>query len=280
MPTFETPQPVAVTIDLSLGDARITATDRTDTVVDVRPSDGTNAADIQAGEQTRVEYAAGRLLVKAPKQRGLGLFSKPGSTDVTIGLPSGSQLHGDAAAAAFRCAGRLGECRVKTATGDIQLDHAGPLDLKTSTGDITVARAEGNADVTGAGQVRIGRIDGTAVIKNLNGDTRIGTVTGELRLNAANGSIVVDQAQAGVSATTANGDIRIGEVARGTVALKTAYGELEIGIREGCAAWLDVSTQFGTVHNDLDTAEGPGPSDHTVEVRARTSYGDIVIHRS
>jgi hypothetical protein len=30
----------------------------------------------------------------------------------------------------------------------------------------------------------------------------------------------------------------------------------------------------------MDASEGPGSSDQTVEVRARTSYGDIVIHRS
>ncbi|MGH3980492.1 MAG: hypothetical protein ACRDRZ_16080 [Pseudonocardiaceae bacterium] len=41
-----------------------------------------------------------------------------------------------------------------------------------------------------------------------------------------------------------------------------------------------MSTQFGRVHNRLDTAQGPEPSDETVEVHARTSYGDIVIRRS
>jgi hypothetical protein len=40
-----------------------------------------------------------------------------------------------------------------------------------------------------------------------------------------------------------------------------------------------VSTQFGRVHNHLDAADGPEPADETVEVRARTSYGDIVIRR-
>jgi len=30
----------------------------------------------------------------------------------------------------------------------------------------------------------------------------------------------------------------------------------------------------------MDASDGPGPSDQTVEVRARTSYGDIVIRRS
>ena len=51
---------------------------------------------MRAAEQTRVEYADGQLLVKGPKQRGFGLFGKPGSIDVTVGLPAGSQILGDA----------------------------------------------------------------------------------------------------------------------------------------------------------------------------------------
>jgi hypothetical protein len=34
------------------------------------------------------------------------------------------------------------------------------------------------------------------------------------------------------------------------------------------------------VRNLLDTASRPGESDETVEVRGRTSYGDITIRRS
>jgi hypothetical protein len=40
MPTFDTPEPIAVTIELVVSYVRITASDRTDTVVEVRPSDG------------------------------------------------------------------------------------------------------------------------------------------------------------------------------------------------------------------------------------------------
>jgi hypothetical protein len=46
------------------------------------------------------------------------------------------------------------------------------------------------------------------------------------------------------------------------------------------AAWLDLTTRFGNVHNDLDAAERPEPGEDAVEVRARTSYGDITVHRS
>ena len=98
MPTFDTPEPISATIDLAVGDVRISAGDRADTVVDVRPSDASNEADVKAAEQTRVEYADGQLLVKAPKLRSWLIRSAGGSVDVTIELPAGSHVHGDARA--------------------------------------------------------------------------------------------------------------------------------------------------------------------------------------
>ena len=282
MPTFDAPEPISVTIELVLGDVQITASDRTDAVVEVLPTHPANALDVQAAQQTRVEYANGKLLVKAPKQRAFGLLStKCGSIDVTIELPAGSHVRGDAAMAAFRCEGRLGDCRFKTATGNVQIQQAGALDLNTAAGDVTVDRANGHVDVvTGTGAVRLGEIQGPASIKNSNGETWIGEVTGELRVNAANGGITVDRAHADVSTKTANGSIRLGEVVRGSVSLGTALGELEVGVRAGTAAWLDLNSTVGTVRNHLDATDGPGSAEETVEVHARTSFGDIVIRRS
>jgi len=65
--TFDTPQLISVTFDLGVSDLRITATDRADTVVEVRPSDPDKPTDVTAAEQTRVEYADGVLQIKAPK---------------------------------------------------------------------------------------------------------------------------------------------------------------------------------------------------------------------
>jgi hypothetical protein len=280
MPTFDTPEPISVSFEIEAGDARIAASDRADTVVEIRPSDASHEADTRAAEQTRVECTGGTLVVKTPKQRALGMFGKPGSVDVTIELPAGSRVQGEAAVAAFRCVGRLGECRVKTA-GDVQLDHVGPLILHTGAGAVTVERVDGRAEVTtGTGRIRLGEIDGAAVVKNANGDCWIGGVAGDLRVNTANGNIVVERAGAGVTASTANGDIRVGGVTRGVATLKTAAGEIEIGVHAGTAARLDVQTRFGHVHNRLAAADGPGSSDEVAEVRARTGYGDIVIRRS
>ena len=71
MPTFDTREPISATIDVVTGDVRITAGDVATTVVEVRPSDASNQEDVRAAEQTRVEYADGQLLVKAPKWRSV-----------------------------------------------------------------------------------------------------------------------------------------------------------------------------------------------------------------
>jgi len=96
---------------------------------------------------------------------------------------------------------------------------------------------------------------------------------------AANGNITIDRALAGVDAKTAFGSVRVGEVVRGSVVLETGFGELELGVREGTAAWLDASSQHGSVRSDLDAIDSPEQADETVEVRARTRYGDIVVRR-
>ena len=281
MPTFETPTPISMVIDI-VGDARITASDRTDTVVDVRPRNAANADDVKAAEQTVVDYSEGRLQVRMPKHwKRYTPFGGGESVAVTIEVPTGSSLEAATDLGDLHAEGELGTSRLKTAMGNIRLDHAGALHATTAYGNVVVDRVVGDAEVTtGSGDVRIGELDGTAVIKNSNGDIAVADVTGDLRVKAANGDIAVGRAHRSVTAKTARGDIRIRDVSRGTIVMETAAGELEVGVHEGTAAWLDVSTQFGSVRNSLGTADEPAPSDHRVEVRARTSVGDIVIGRS
>ncbi|HEX4091038.1 MAG TPA: DUF4097 family beta strand repeat-containing protein [Trebonia sp.] len=281
MPTFATPEPVAVSIELSVGDIRVVASDRTDTIVEVRPSDESRELDVRDAEATRVELTPSGLIIKAPRPRGLGLLGKPGSVDVIIELPAGSSLQGESSVAAFHGTGRLGECKIKTTAGKVELDQTGSLDLHTGAGSVEVGRVDGDADVTtGTGRIRLGEIDGSAVIKNSNGATRIDAVTGDLRMNASNGDLTVGRADGNVTGKSANGEIRIGRVSRGTVEIKTSNGEIEIGVAGGTAARLDLFTSFGNVRNHMDSADSPEPTDSVVEVSARTSYGDIVIRRA
>jgi DUF4097 and DUF4098 domain-containing protein YvlB len=279
MPNFDTPEPITVNVELAIGYLRVTATDRSDTVVEVRPSDEADESDVQAAQQVRVDFTNGTLQVTGPK-RTFDFSKKTRSVEVSIELPSDSRLFAHQQMGDVRAAGRLGECRLKT-TGVVSLERTGPLRLHTGFGDVTAGAVAGHADIsTGSGKVQIGEIDGTAEIKNSNGDSTIGTATGDVRVRNANGAITIERAGAGVDAKSSNGTIRIGEVARGAVVLGTAMGDLDIGIAEGTAAWLEVNTGFGHVRNQLDNATEPGAAEETVEVRGRTSYGDIIIHRS
>jgi DUF4097 and DUF4098 domain-containing protein YvlB len=281
MPAFETPEPILATIEVAVGDLRIAARDRADTVVEVRPSDPSHEPDIRAAEQTRVEMTSDGLLVKGPKQRGRSLFGKPGSIDVTIGLPAGSRLRADAGVATLRCAGRLAECQAKTGVGEIDLENTGPADLTTGAGGINVGVVSGSAEVTtGSGRLRLAEIDGPAVIRNANGETWIGAVTGNLQVSNGNGAISIDRADGDVSAKTANGSVRVGCVSRGMTTVRTSMGEIEVGIAAGTAALVDAQTRMGSVRNGLATTDSPEPADQTAEVHARTAFGDIVIRRA
>jgi hypothetical protein len=283
MPKFETPEPIAVTVDVFLGNVTIIASDRTDTVVDVRPSDAAKKGDVRAAQETEVDFAAGNLTVKGPRwwKDVHTLFGANPSIDVTVEMPTGSRLHGTASVCRFLVTGELGQCELKTSVGDLQLEKAGPLELQTSGGKITVDQAMSSANITtGTGAVHIREINGSAVIKNSNGDSTIREVTGDLRVNCANGNIAVERLSGSVTAKTANGSIRIGDASRGTVQLETSVGELEVGIHPGSAAYLDVSTKSGILQNLMETADQPAQNAETVHVYARSSFGNIIIRRA
>ena len=282
MPTFDTPGPISVTVEFGVGDLRVTATDRTDTRVDVRPTDPTKKTDVAAAEQTQVEYANGALLVKAPKGwRVIGPRKGSGSVDIAIEAPAGSQLHGSAGLAPSTAQAASVNATTTPASATSRLPRhprsSSKRDWATSLSTaLQATRMSRLARVLSASA----RSPGTGVIRNSNGDNWIGEITGDLRVSSANGRIVVDRAGATVTARTANGDIRLGEVARGVTLAHTAAGRVDIGVKEGVAAWLDLNTSFGNVINGLDAASKPDPGAEAVEIRARTSFGDITITRS
>lgn len=281
MQVFETPQPIRAIVAVAGGDVRVTAGERADTTVDVRPADAGNREDVQAAERTRVEYADGQLIVKSSKLRAWTTRGQGGAIEVAVELPAGSDLDAAGALADLTTVGPLGECRVKTGLGQVRIDSAERLQLKSGAGDVDVGRVAGHAEIsTGSGDVRVTELAGTGVIKNSNGDTWVGTAHGELRLHGANGALAVARAEAGVVAKAANGDVRADDVARGTVVLETKVGDVEVGIREGTTAWLDASAAAGRVHNALTPADAPGPAAEKVEVRARTTLGNVLVRRS
>lgn len=279
MPTFATPEPITVAIDLAVGDVTLVASDRADTVVTVGPSDPHKSGDIKTAGETSLDFHDGTLTVQTSRSwRQYTPFSG-GSVDVTIELPAGSSVQGSALGRLF-ARGPLGACAFTSRNGDIRIEEAGRLNLRATAGSVVVGRTSGPAEIVStAGGVRVRELDGDAVVKAPNGPIEIGRTAGTVRVNGANGSITIERSLGETEVRCAHGSIRVEQATSGRLRLESSYGSIEVGVPEGTAAWLDAASQHGAVRNLLQDATGPDESDRTVEVRAGTSYGDIVVRR-
>jgi len=286
--TFNTPAPITVVLDLYVADVRIEASDRADTAVHVRPSDPDKAADVKAAENTRVAYDDATqtlsIVSRKPRSRFVNFSSKrPESIDIVIQLPTDSDVRGEADLGDFQSDGVLGTVVLKTDLGAVRLAETGPVNLRSGVGEITVEGVSGSAEVhSGSSNIRIGTVDGTADVSTGNGKVRVGVVTGPANVKTTNGSVSVDRALTDITAASSNGEARIGEVVRGKVSATSKNGSVEVGVREGSAAWLELNTDVGRVYNELASADAPAADEPVdkVEVHASTKLGDVTIRRA
>lgn len=277
MPTFDTPTPVRVVLNLMFGQVRILASDRAETTVEAFPRDRDDHDDVRAAEQLHIDYTEGRLLVNVPESGQGG-----GAVIVAVTVPTGSSLHGRGTAADFLGVGELGECQLSTGLGQITLDRTGPLQLAASLGDITVGRAAGGVEATAdRGDVHLAQVDGGATIRAMGaGNATVGEVRGVARIHTEQGSIRISRAHTDVEALTTQGGIDIDEVVRGSVLAATTFGSIRVGVAEHTGTCLSLDSSAGTVYTALSLLEAWTRVDAFVYVQARTVIGDIVVERS
>lgn len=284
MPTFDTPEPIQVLVDASGASVTVSAVEGARTAsVEITPHNPSRSADVQQAERTTAELAGTRLTVRSPrdtKSRLRSLFGAHQRIGITITLPAGSQLEvhgwGD-----IQATGELGAVDIDTGMGDISLDRVARLRGKTGLGEIRVHSVSGPADLhTATGSVTVGQAQDRMVAKTPVGDIFVEEGQGDLKLSTSTGSVRVHRALAGVEARTPVGDVRLNSVCSGAIDAKTSYGQIEIGVAHGTAAWLNLSTSYGKVRSELENIDGPGDSELTVQIQAATSYGDIILRRA
>jgi DUF4097 and DUF4098 domain-containing protein YvlB len=282
MPTYNTPTPIDLAINVQVGRIEVVASDRTDTVVTVSPSSSTRAIDRRGVEQTKVTLEDQRLSIIGPKPRISWIGSGPyESVDVKIELPSGSRLTAELAVGNVYTTGRLGATRIKASTGTVDVDTTGDLWLRAGHGGTTVGTVDGGIDITAAyGQIRIGSVSGDALLKSSYGGIQIGESGGDLEAKLSYGDLEITRALGSVTAKTAFGGIQLDEVSSGSIQVDSGYGQMLIGVKAGVPAWLDLSSKNGHVRNALAGDNAPQPTEETVTVRARTQGGDITIQRA
>ena len=277
MPTFATTGPIDLAVNLPVGAIEVIASDRSDVVVTVSPTNPDKPADVRGATETTVAFADNRLTVRGPKPR-FTIVGPSESIEVRVELPSGSRLTAETSAGFVRSTGRLGATRIKAS--HVDLAQTGDLWLRAIHGNVEIGTVDGSAEITADhGQIRIRTVTGDALLKASHGTVTIGEAGGEVEARLSYGDLEIESARSSVAAKTAYGTIRLHEVASGSIDLESGYGQLSIGIRDGVAAWLDVASKSGRVRNDLGAQSAPTGAEQTVAVRARTQFGDIVIQK-
>ncbi|MGW4327404.1 DUF4097 family beta strand repeat-containing protein [Nocardia sp. NPDC004573] len=174
MPTFETPDPITVAVDVLSGSVTVIASDRADTVVEVRPADAAKRGDVRAAEQTQVDFREGTLTVRTSKDwRTYTPFGGNPSIEVTIEVPTGSQLKGTAAVGRLLGSGELGECDLRMSAGNITVERPrGSVTAKTAKGDIHIGEASRGVLrlETSMGELRVGISPGSAAWLETNAE--------------------------------------------------------------------------------------------------------------
>jgi hypothetical protein len=261
MLNFHTPQPITATIEIATGTVRLVASERTDTVVEVRPRDKNRSQDVKVAEQVRVDFRNGSLSVLS--HRGFA-FPRRGAVVVDVALPSGSRLHASVVSAQLTADGEYADCTLASVSGDVAVESA--------TENVKVDNVSGG--------ISVGVAKKSASVSTVSGDATFGKLRGDIKFQAASGSLTVGRLEGKLNAQTASGDVTVTTAVNGGVSVQSSSGELVLGIAEGTAAQLDLRTKSGEVRNSLTSSDGPARGDETLVVHARTGSGDIVVQRA
>jgi hypothetical protein len=170
MPAFATPGPIAATVQVASAQVRVTASDRTDTVVLVRPVNEASPSDVKVASKTKVEFAGDQLSVKTTVAG-----DKNGSVAITVDLPAGSSLVAYLSHSSVHADGPLGDCELHLASGHVQLDRVGALQANIARGEAAVGHVAGRADVEGGTfTLRMGQVNGAVRLAGSAGQIEIG----------------------------------------------------------------------------------------------------------
>jgi DUF4097 and DUF4098 domain-containing protein YvlB len=274
---FDTPSPIHLYVEIPAGDVRLEAADVTTTDVVLEPlGDVTHAQAII--DEVRVEHRGDDVYVRFPKH-GRSLFGDRGQVRLIVRAPSRSAVTIKSGSADVTATGRFGEVEVTAGSGDVRFESTGRAAMRSGSGEIHVADVDGALEAkSGSGTIEFAAVHGAAKIMNGSGDVRVGVVDGELSVKSGSGDVSIADAAESVQALSGSGDLAVERIHGGMVRARTGSGDVRVGVADGIAVLLDVSSASGSVRSELESAAAPEDDRHAT-VAVKTGSGDIVLTR-
>ena len=251
---FASPEPPKFRGGIAAGRIEIETGDTAETAIDVEVIRGDP-------EGLKVEQRGRDIVIEQRKRFGF----KSDEYQVRIRAPHGGDIDFNLASADLRADGRFGS-----------------IDVNTASGDIDLGEVERNVKVRSAsGDVKVGQVGGRVDVNTASGDIQVHAAGGGGSIRSASGDVQIRSAGQRVSVQTASGDQLIESVAEGLVDLKSASGDVQVGIKQGSRLHVDARSMSGDTTSEVellgvDTGTG-GP---LVQVKAATMSGAIRVVRA
>jgi DUF4097 and DUF4098 domain-containing protein YvlB len=247
--TFPSPGPVRYVIEIGSGEVQATASDRSDTVLEI---------DVRKGPEPEVAHEEGRdgltIRIKAKKARRQDYA-------IMIACPSGTSFEIVTGSADMIAKGEVGSVEFRAGSGDLVFQDArGDVVVKVGSGD-AIGHAVGGSFTmhSGSGDVRLHEVVRDITVKTASGDISTGPVGGDANV------------------TTVSGDVEIGSLRDGEAHLRSVSGDVNVGVAAGTRVFLDLSATSGEARSDLTPSGGPEGEGNTLELHVATVSGDIRV---
>ena len=273
---FETTSPVKLRVEVPSGRIFVTAGATSETRIEMTAYSSAARKWIADAEISKNGDEI-NVFIRQPSIFSWG-FNR--GVDVNIHVPLESWAAMTTGSGHIDTAGTLGKVRATTGSGKVRLDDCGEVYARSGSGEITVRLCAGSVDAkTGSGHVIVGKVGADARIVTASGGAEIDEVAGDARVHCASGHIEIGQAGDNLDAHAASGSIRVRRVDHGRVKARTYSGSVRVGVANGTAALLDVSTLSGRVDSELRPSDAPGGEEKRVELILSTMSGNVSVAR-
>jgi len=175
------------------------------------------------------------------------------------------------------------QVKVEVDSGSISVDGVSGVTIDTISGSLAIEDVNGPIGVsTENGDITVRNIKGQMTMETRNGSIRGNNVNGQLKAVTQNGDIIVKQAMLNGQSVlkTQQGSVRFtGTIdPRGTYAMETHSGDVDLTLPAHVAFQLHASTNSGSVSNEFGNNDiGSTPQ---AQVIINIGSGSVIVKRA